>query len=224
MLSRQSMQNGNFLGYHEGLVASKGYWSAEMLRASMQSILEERPAGAPVWLFAYGSLMWNPTIAIEEMQRARIEGWQRRFCIRLLTGRATPEYPGRMLSLDEGGMTEGMIFRIPECSLDSELSIIWMREMITGLYKPVWTDALTSTGETIKALTFVSDREHPCYECDSTASTSAEFISQACGELGTNREYVDRLNTTLTAWGINDNYVSSILLNLKERERMLDKT
>lgn len=222
MLSRQSMQNGNFLGYHEGLVASKGYWSAEMLRASMQSILEEHPAGEPVWLFAYGSLMWNPTIAIEEMQRARIEGWQRRFCIRLLTGRATPEYPGRMLSLDEGGMTEGMIFRIPEYSLESELSIIWMREMITGLYKPIWTDALTNTGETIKALTFVSDREHPCYEYDSTASTSAEFISQACGELGTNREYVDRLNTTLTAWGINDNYVSSILLNLKERERMLD--
>lgn len=216
MLSRQSMQNGNFLGFHEDLVARKGYWSAEMLRASMLSILEERPAGKPVWLFAYGSLMWIPTIAIEEMQRARINGWQRRFCIRLLTGRATPEYPGRMLSLDEGGMTEGMIFRIPECLLENELSIIWMREMITGLYKPVWADVLTSSGETIKALTFVSDREHPCYESDSSAMTSAEFISQACGELGTNREYVERLNSTLSAWGMNDNYVSSILLELKE--------
>ena len=194
-----------------------------MLRASMQSILKERPVGAPVWLFAYGSLMWNPTIAIEEMQRARIEGWQRRFCIRLLTGRATPEYPGRMLSLDEGGMTEGMIFRIPECSLESELSIIWMREMITGLYKPVWTDALTRTGETIKALTFVSNRQHPCYEFDSSVVTSAEYISQACGELGTNREYVERLSSTLTDWGINDNYVSSILHNLKERDSILDR-
>ena len=187
----------------------------------MQSILKARPEGAPVWLFAYGSLMWNPTIAIEEMQRARIDGWQRRFCIRLLTGRATPESPGRMLSLDKGGMTEGMMFRIPEDSLEDELSIIWMREMITGLYKPVWVDALTGTGETIKALTFVSDREHPCYEADSSAVTSAEFISRACGELGTNREYVERLNSTLTDWGINDNYVSNILIQIMQRESVL---
>ena len=58
-------------------------------------------------------------------------------------------------------MTGSMIFRIPECSLESELIIIWMREIITGLYKPVWIDALTSTGETIKALTFVYDHAPP---------------------------------------------------------------
>lgn len=57
--------------------------------------------------------------------------------------------------------------------------------MITGLYKPVWIDALTTNVETIKVLTFVSYHEQPYYETDSSAVTSAEFISQAYGELGT---------------------------------------
>jgi len=93
-------------------------------------------------------------------------------------------------------MTGSMIFRIPECSLESELSIIWMGEMITGLYKPVWIDALTSTGETIKALTFVYD--HPCYKTVSSAVTSAGFISQACGKFGINSDYAEHPKLTQT--------------------------
>ena len=71
-------------------------------------------------------------LAIEEMQRARLKGWQRSFCIRLISGRATPDVPGRMLSLDEGGITEGIAFRLPESTLINELEIVWTREMITG--------------------------------------------------------------------------------------------
>lgn len=51
-----------------------------------------------------------------------------------------------------------MIFRLPEHCLEQELELIWTREMIGGLYIPVWADVLLSNGDTVKALVFVSDQ------------------------------------------------------------------
>lgn len=174
------------------------------------------PDGAPVWIFAYGSLMWNPVLAIEEMQRARLKGWQRSFCIRLISGRATPDVPGRMLSLDEGGITEGIAFRLPESTLINELEIVWTREMITGLYRPVWADVSLGNGKEIQALAFVSDRLHPHYEQDNLTATVALSIASARGDIGTNADYVWKLQATLGALGIRDDYVSELALALHE--------
>ena len=194
MLTRENMLNGTFVRVHEALLPANMLWDAEKIRASMNSTLEERPTGAPVWIFAYGSLMWNPVLAIEEMQRARLKGWQRSFCIRLISGRATPDVPGRMLSLDEGGITEGIAFRLPESTLINELEIVWTREMITGLYRPVWADVSLGNGKEIQALAFVSAR----------------------GDIGTNADYVWKLQATLGALGIRDDYVSELALALHE--------
>jgi len=210
MLTRENMLNGAFVRAHETLLPAHLRWDAEKIRASLFSTLKERPTGAPVWVFAYGSLMWNPALAIEEMQRARLNGWQRSFCIRLISGRATPEIPGRMLSLDEGGMTEGIAFRLPESTLIHELEMVWTREMITGLYRPVWVDVSLGNGEEIQALAFVSDRLHPHYEQDNRTASVAARIASASGDIGTNAEYVSKLQVTLCAWGIEDDYVREL--------------
>ena len=34
-----------------------------------------------IWLFAYGSLLWNPTIAYEEIRLGHLFGFHRRFCL-----------------------------------------------------------------------------------------------------------------------------------------------
>ncbi|ROP61710.1 cation transport protein ChaC [Enterobacter sp. BIGb0383] len=216
MLTRENMRNGTFVRAHETLLPAHMRWDAEKIRASMYSTLEERPTGAPVWVFAYGSLMWNPALAIEEMQRACLKGWQRSFCIRLISGRATPDVPGRMLSLDEGGITEGMAFRLPESTLIHELEMVWTREMITGLYRPVWADVSLGSGEEIQALAFVSDRLHTHYEKDNLTATVAARIASAWGDIGTNADYVWKLQATLGAWGIQDDYVSELALALHE--------
>ena len=216
MLTRENMLNGTFVRVHEALLPANMLWDAEKIRASMNSTLEERPTGAPVWIFAYGSLMWNPVLAIEEMQRTRLKGWQRSFCIRLISGRATPDVPGRMLSLDEGGITEGIAFRLPESTLINELEIVWTREMITGLYRPVWADVSLGNGEEIQALAFLSDRLHPHYEQDNLTATVALSIASARGDIGTNADYVWKLQATLGALGIRDDYVSELALALHE--------
>lgn len=60
MLTRKALLNGDFVDAHAHLVASKQCLSREQILDSMTISLKERPAGAPVWIFAYGSLMWNP--------------------------------------------------------------------------------------------------------------------------------------------------------------------
>ena len=222
MLTRNALLNGDFVDAHAHLVASKQCLSREQILDSMTISLKERPAGAPVWIFAYGSLMWNPLVTIEEMHRARLQGWSRRFCIRLFFGRGTPLQPGRMLALDKGQENAGMIFRLPGHGLGQALELIWTREMIGGLYIPVWADVLLSNGDSVKALVFVSDRGHPCYEADSTVSTVAKIVSRARGNIGTNASYVTQLDTTLSAWAITDDYIAQIAAILNNNHQHLN--
>lgn len=216
MLTRENILSGDYVSTHQRLFPAKMLWSMDQIYLSMQSTLISRVIEEPVWVFAYGSLMWNPLITIEEMQRAQLKGWQRRFCIRLTSGRATPEHPGRMLSLDAGGCTEGMAFRLSDSDLERELSIIWIREMITGLYRPVWSDVILADGTQVRALAFVSEITHPFYEADSSPVTVATLASSATGYMGTNAEYITQLATTLGAWGIQDEYIGDIIVELNQ--------
>ena len=109
-----------------------------------------------------------------------------------------------------------MAFRLPESTLIHELEMVWTREMITGLYRPVWAEISLGNGEEIQALAFVSDRLHPHYEKDNLTATVASSIASARGDIGTNADYVWKLQTTLGAWGIRDDYVSELALALHE--------
>ncbi|EFC4418213.1 gamma-glutamylcyclotransferase, partial [Escherichia coli] len=101
-------------------------------------------------------------------------------------------------------------------TLINELEIVWTREMITGLYRPVWADVSLGNGKEIQALAFVSDRLHPHYEQDNLTATVALSIASARGDIGTNADYVWKLQATLGALGIRDDYVSELALALHE--------
>ena len=74
--------------------------------ASLDATLAQRPRscdGDGVWLFAYGSLIWNPALHFDGRRLARVYGWHRSFCLSTQAGRGTPENPGLVLGLDRGG-------------------------------------------------------------------------------------------------------------------------
>ena len=48
--------------------------------AVVTKMLSEAPAGG-FWLFAYGSLIWNPVFEFDCSQLAQARGWRRRFCL-----------------------------------------------------------------------------------------------------------------------------------------------
>ncbi|HSV44349.1 MAG TPA: gamma-glutamylcyclotransferase, partial [Ramlibacter sp.] len=71
-------------GYHFFL-------SAAEREARFKAAMERHPPGEELWVFAYGSLMWNPAFEHDAQFLARVQGWHRRFCVRNLIGRGTAE-------------------------------------------------------------------------------------------------------------------------------------
>jgi len=165
---------------------------------------ESVPAGNDVWVFGYGSLMWNPAIHVADSRRAHVRGYHRTFCLTLGAGRGTPEKPGLMLAIDSGGSCTGVAHRVAADQVESELSILWLREMVSGAYEPRWVSADVEGVKRLRVLTFVINRSHPRYEGQLAPDVAARRIAAAQGMLGTNRDYLYRTVRHLAELGIED--------------------
>jgi cation transport protein ChaC len=168
---------------------------------------------ADLWLFAYGSLMWDPAIHIVEIRRATLRGFHRRFCLKTEIGRGTKEAPALMAALDVGGECQGLAFQIPAGEVDHETEILWMREMIGHAYTPLFRTVSTPQG-TVEALTFVMDRSNPRF-VDVSSVEAAAIIATGRGVLGTNLEYFDHLADQVAVLGIVDQVFDEIRSELR---------
>lgn len=186
-------------------------WTAEQRAASLAATLACRPDDGPVWIFGYGSLMWNPALEYEESCTGTLAGWHRAFCLRLTVGRGTAVKPGRMLALKEGGCTTGVAYRLPEAKLEEELTLLWKREMVTGCYLPGWYKLRLADGRDVYALVFIMDPRHALYESDTRAQTIAPLIAEASGPLGTNAQYLFSLEQELIKLGMQDDCLNELV-------------
>ncbi|CAG9269038.1 cation transport protein ChaC [Paraburkholderia unamae] len=209
MLNRDAIRSGAFLESFNFLPPGM-LWTQSQIDQSLAQTMARRPTGEDVWIFAYGSLMWNPLSCYDRREIATLQGWHRSFCIRLLAGRGTPQRPGRMLALEPGGCTQGVALRLATTTLDEELRILWTREMLTGAYTPTWTTVTLATGETQHALAFVASNCERQYEADSHPAKIARLIAHAQGPLGTNAEYVFRLRQALADCALSDPYIEDV--------------
>jgi glutathione-specific gamma-glutamylcyclotransferase len=172
------------------------------LAASLDAALARRPAG-PVWLFAYGSLMWCPDFAFSESRPATLHGWHRRFCLWQYRFRGTRDRPGVMLALDRGGACRGIAYRIAGADPSAALEAVWRREMRGRGYQARWLRLRTSEGPAT-ALTFVVNRAGPRYAGRLSDVQIAERIADACGHVGPSAEYLLRTVEACEAMGIRD--------------------
>lgn len=188
--------------------------------ATRKATLALRPDAAcdDIWVYAYGSLMWDPGIHFAEVRRARVDGFQRRFNYRITSGRGTPQSPALMLTLTpQDGCCTGLAFRIPAALAEAETAILWRREMIRGGYAPQWQALATPQGD-VQALVFAANRSHPEFVGEQTLEQTAVMVAAAAGPLGTNRDYLESLAAQLATLGIQDDYVTRLL----EQVRALD--
>lgn len=105
MLTRKLLESQDYAKTYSAL--ENLFWTPAQLDASLNQVLETCPEGQGIWVFGYGSLIWNPLLEFTEAQPAFLKGWQRDFNIRLLAGRGSECTPGRMLGLKPGGETRG---------------------------------------------------------------------------------------------------------------------
>ncbi len=177
--------------------------SDAQIAASLQAILAEHPADQDVWLFGYGSLMWNPAMHYAESRPGLVRGWHRSYCLWAHMGRGSPESPGLMLALDRGGSSVGLLFRFPAATAHAELLLPWRREMFTGAYLARWVRVDTDAGP-IRAATFVANPAHPRYAGRLPEATIAARLAVATGSLGTCAEYLTHTLAVLRAHGRTD--------------------
>lgn len=160
----------------------------------------------PLWVFGYGSLLWNPGFEVAERQLARLSGYQRSFCMWSIHHRGTEEDPGLVLALDavEGALCDGVGFRVPDAKRDVTLAYLRERELISSAYLEVTCDLDLSDGRRVAALAYVVDTTHSQYCGGLPLSRQAEVISSAIGGRGPNTEYLWNTVNHLEELGIVD--------------------
>jgi cation transport protein ChaC len=179
------------------------------LDASRAACFAKLSPNQDVWIFAYGSLVWNPIFPVAEHRRARLHGFHRSFCMTSTIGRGSIGRPGLMLALESGGSVDGVALKMERLGRDEEIRLFWRREMLARSYEPVWATVLTDEGP-IEALTFVADRNATNYVGHQPLRRTAEQILEATGLLGTNLDYLDSTYHALRAYGIEDPYLGNL--------------
>ncbi|MEM8630515.1 MAG: gamma-glutamylcyclotransferase [Pseudomonadota bacterium] len=191
-----------------------GWWLTDEEReADRAAALATLPEG-DIWVFAYGSLMWNPAIHFDTVRRASVPDHARRFILKdIHGGRGTVEQPGLMAALDYGDGCDGLVFRIPAAQVAEETEVLWRRERIGPAYIPRCVTAdLSDTS--VEALTFVADHNAELIDNEITRADQIKFLATGTGFLGTSRAYLENIASHFDGLGIHDEEVTRLLEDL----------
>ena len=189
----------------------------EALDESLAAVLAERPEGNATWLFAYGSLMWNPELSFDARHVGTLFGYHRNFCLWSRINRGTPQRPGLVLTLERGGSCKGLLYRLKRSSAATELRRLWRRELTLGSYHPRWLGCTGADGAPYRALAFVSNTRCSGYAGKLPLERMVDTLATAAGKFGSSAEYLFRTHETLSAHGIRDARVERLVRMVRSR-------
>ncbi len=187
-------------GPREGFV----YFTPADFIVAAERLVAEAGDG-PFWIFAYGSLIWNPGFTVAEHRRATAHGWHRRFSMQMTRWRGTPELPGLMLALEHGGSCEGLLLRLPDDAKVAELAKALEREMdgAEDLVYLRWLNVRTAEG-LCRALTFWAHPKGFHLPEQPDFHETAQMLARACGHIGSCAAYLYNTVTKLAEHDIYD--------------------
>ncbi len=186
----------------------------EELNASRQQFLDGSYAGGDIWIFGYGSLIWNPLIDFAERRYGQLFGFHKRFCLWTRIGRGTPDAPGLVLALDKGGSVKGCVYRIKAEMVAGELDILWRREMLNNSYLPRWLKVRTNEG-IVSALAFTICHNSPSFAPKMSDAETARYIANAEGFVGSCRDYLFETTYALRKEGMADAMLERLVTLVK---------
>ena len=192
--------------------------SDEELLSSIHSTLQQERLTKELWIFAYGSLIWNPIFDYTERRVVSVNDWHRKFCLLAPLGRGTIENPGLVLGLESGGICRGIAYRLEsDGNLEQELLLLWRREMVVGSYIPTWVEVNDDSQEAkaINAITFTVNYQHPMYVNNLSTEKIVKHLATSTGVLGSSADYLAQTVSSLLAAGIKDEQ----LIDLDRRVR-----
>jgi cation transport protein ChaC len=169
-----------------------------------------------LWVFGYGSLMWQPGFEFIEQVPARLIGEHRALCVYSFDHRGTPEKPGLVLGLDRGGACRGVAFRVAPKLRGKTVEYLRGREQTTNVYREmlrsVWLG--NEPRQRVSALTYVVDRGHVQYAGRLSLAEQLRLVQQGHGRSGNNRDYVLSTVRSIEAQGFRDEQLHRLALML----------
>lgn len=170
-----------------------------------------------LWIFGYGSLLWDPGFVPERKLRARAQGWHRSFCMRSVVHRGTPGKPGLVLALDraEAASCSGVAFAVRPGEEDTVLADLRARELVTDAYFEQHIALEAEDGAALEAVTYVIDRSHAQY-CNLSLEEQAQVIARASGGRGPNRDYLFNTAAHLAEMGVCDADLDWLVQRVRE--------
>lgn len=179
---------------------------SEISRPTDPRLLARIDAAAPLWVFGYGSLLWNPEFAVAEQVPALLEGFHRAFCMRSIHHRGSEAEPGLVLALaaHAGASCEGLALRAADGTEAATLQALRERELVSSAYVERLVPLALSDGRQVTALAYVIEPDHPQYCGGLALEEQAQIIARAVGGRGPNTEYLFNTVAHLGELGVQD--------------------
>ncbi|KAJ6828848.1 gamma-glutamylcyclotransferase 2-2-like [Iris pallida] len=169
-----------------------------------------------LWVFGYGSLVWNPGFDFDEKIIGYIKDYMRVFDLACIDHRGTPELPARTCTLEarKGAVCWGAAYCVKggiekeraamqylerrECEYDTKASVDFYKE----------GDVLTPSVTGVLVFTSTPDKEsNKYYLGPAPLEEMARQIATATGPCGNNREYLFLLEKAMFDIDHEDDYV-----------------
>ena len=176
-----------------------------------------------VWIFGYGSLIWNPGFTFEQRQVGYIRGWARRFYQGSPDHRGIPGSPGRVVTLvaDTQSVCWGVAYQVAGESLESIFSYLdereqggFRRHQVDFYPKTTTTDAPTPS--VTKAAVYIAQDDNPHYLGPASVPEMVHQIFHSRGPSGLNRDYLFRLAESLRGLGVTDVHVTELERHVRQ--------
>lgn len=204
LLSQEDFVNGK----HIQMIADAGLLhhmdlNSDEYRLAVRDELIAASPGDMIWVFGYGSLIWNPAFEYDERRIGTLHGYHRQFCFWSKVGRGTPDAPGMMLALDRGGSCRGIVLGVRRDRAKDELTSVFRRELTGKTYTAKLARVMTDDGP-VSAVAFIANRNSINYAGRRPLPEIARHIAQGCGHLGPCLDYLVNTTEHLDALGIHD--------------------
>ena len=221
VITRESILNGTIRRLVEQSGDDGQLMTDQERKQIVENMIETAPSLNSMWVFGYGSLIWNPALYFTEKKRGTVHGYHRRFCLWSTIGRGSPSRPGLMLGLERGGSCKGIFYKIDRREIRTELDIVFRRELITAAYRPTWVSARILGKSPFKAIAFVINRDHNRYAGMLDDETVIQTIAEAKGTLGSCSDYLYETVLQLENLGMPDRHLASIARHVRQKEHEL---
>ena len=181
--------------------------SDEEIDALVEGLIRQLD-GKPLWIFAYGSLLWKPACTTAEVLRGVAYGWRRNFSLEMTRWRGSPAQPGLMLGLNRGGFCEGMVYRLSDDERQTNLRKLMLREVdSTEDAKIIRSiEVQTETGHVNALVFWAGDIDNPIF-VNHDIATQAKMLARACGHIGSGAAYLHNTVKKLEELGMADDYL-----------------